>query len=102
MSNYQPVFEIQGQGYQEIRVSDGVVVMLSQPRYNIIPISLYDIEDGSLLVCACCKSCDFVQATRELEIVEHRELQFLELLVTQLLVCSLLIKTPHLIISATD
>lgn len=74
MSNYQPVFEIQGQGYQEIRVSDGVVVMLSQPRYNIIPISLYDIEDGSLL------------ATRELEIVEHRELQFLELLVTQLLI----------------
>ncbi|KAK1443694.1 hypothetical protein BgAZ_205700 [Babesia gibsoni] len=74
MYNYQPVFEIQGQGYQEIRVSNGVVVMLSQPRRNILPLSLYDIEDGTLL------------ASRELEIMQHRELQFLELLVTQLLI----------------
>ncbi|EDO06536.2 hypothetical protein BBOV_II005860 [Babesia bovis T2Bo] len=74
MNNYELVFEIKGKGYQEIRVSDGVVVMLSQPRHNYIPLSLYDIEDGTLL------------ATRHIEIVQHRELQFLELLVTQLLI----------------
>ncbi|GBE60693.1 hypothetical protein, conserved [Babesia ovata] len=74
MNTYELVFEIQGKGYQEMRVSDGVVVMLSQPRHNFIPLSLYDIEDGKLL------------ATREIEIVQHRELQFLELLVTQLLI----------------
>eukprot|EP00371_Babesia_bovis_P001457 XP_001610104.1 hypothetical protein [Babesia bovis T2Bo] len=49
MNNYELVFEIKGKGYQEIRVSDGVVVMLSQPRHNYIPLSLYDIEDGTLL-----------------------------------------------------
>ncbi|ORM41741.1 uncharacterized protein BXIN_2783 [Babesia sp. Xinjiang] len=74
MDNYKLVFEIKEQGYQEIRVSDGVVVMLGQPQNNFIPLSLYDIEDGKLL------------ATRQLEIVQHRELQFLELLVTQLLI----------------
>ncbi|GFE54874.1 hypothetical protein BaOVIS_022780 [Babesia ovis] len=74
MNTYELVFEIKGKGYQEIRVSDGVVVMLSQPRHNFIPLSLYDIEDGTLL------------ATRHIEIVQHRELQFLELLATQLLI----------------
>ncbi|GIX63283.1 uncharacterized protein BcabD6B2_27180 [Babesia caballi] len=74
MNTYELVFEIKGQGYQEMRVSDGVVVMLSQPRNNFIPLSLYDIEDGTLL------------ATRQIEIVHNRELQFLELLVTQLLI----------------
>ncbi|CDR94121.1 hypothetical protein, conserved [Babesia bigemina] len=86
MTTYELVFEIQGNGYQEMRVSDGVVVMLSQPRQNFIPLSLYDIEDGKLLVDPQLLNAICKQATREIEIVQHRELQFLELLVTQLLI----------------
>lgn len=73
MRNYQAVFEVHD-NYQEIRVSDGLVAMFKQPENNIIPLALYDIEDGTKLV------------QSSIEILPDREMQFLELLVSKLMI----------------
>lgn len=80
METYKPVFEIVEE-FQEIRVSDGLVAMFKQPIRNNIPLALFDIENGKKLV-------DTV-----IQILPSREMQFLELLVSKLLIkqegCSL-------------
>lgn len=73
MRNYKTVFEVHDD-YQEIRVSDGLVAMFKQPENNIIPLALYDIQDGKKLVHS------------EIEILPDKEMQFLELLVSKLLI----------------
>ncbi|AFZ79451.1 hypothetical protein BEWA_022990 [Theileria equi strain WA] len=56
------------------RVSDGLIAMLEQPGIDSLPLSLFDIEDGHRLVDA------------SIAIVPDRKMQFLELLVSQLLI----------------
>ncbi|CRG98831.1 conserved Plasmodium protein, unknown function [Plasmodium relictum] len=73
MTTYHPVFEIEEE-FQEIRVSDGLVAMFKQPMDNTIPLSLFDIENGKRLV------------ETVISILPRREMQFLELLVSKLLI----------------
>ncbi|SBS80832.1 conserved Plasmodium protein, unknown function [Plasmodium ovale curtisi] len=88
MRTYERVFEIEEE-FQEIRngkqmeicpknilfrVSDGLVAMFKQPLNNTIPLALFDIENGKRLV------------ETVISILPRKEMQFLELLVTKLLI----------------
>lgn len=73
MCTYKQVFEIKEE-FQEIRVSDGLLAMFKQPVENTIPLALFDIETGERLV------------ETVISILPRRELQFLELLVSKLLI----------------
>ncbi|SCL97247.1 conserved Plasmodium protein, unknown function [Plasmodium chabaudi chabaudi] len=73
MKTYEQVFEI-AEEFQEIRVSDGLVAMFKQPINSTIPLALFDIENGERLV-------DTI-----ISILPRREMQFLELLVSKLLI----------------
>ncbi|KNC35903.1 hypothetical protein PFLG_00853 [Plasmodium falciparum RAJ116] len=73
METYEPVFEIEEE-FQEIRVSDGLVAMFKQPVNNTIPLALFDIQNGERLV------------ETVISILPRREMQFLELLVSKLLI----------------
>ncbi|KAI4840497.1 hypothetical protein MKS88_001223 [Plasmodium brasilianum] len=73
MRTYEQVFEIKEE-FQEIRVSDGLVAMFKQPINNTIPLALFDIENGKRLV------------ETVISILPRREMQFLELLVSKLLI----------------
>lgn len=73
MKTYKPVFKIVEE-FQEIRVSDGLVAMFKQPISNNIPLALFDIENGKKLI------------ETVIQILPSREMQFLELLVSKLLI----------------
>ncbi|GAW79572.1 hypothetical protein, conserved [Plasmodium gonderi] len=73
MRTYEQVFEIEEE-FQEIRVSDGLVAMFKQPINNIIPLALFDIENGERLV------------ETTISILPRKEMQFLELLISKLLI----------------
>ncbi|VWU50948.1 conserved protein, unknown function [Hepatocystis sp. ex Piliocolobus tephrosceles] len=73
MCTYKKVFQIEEE-FQEIRVSDGLLAMFKQPVNSTISLALFDIENGERLV------------ETVIYILPRRELQFLELLVSKLLI----------------
>ncbi|EAN32819.2 hypothetical protein TpMuguga_02g00536 [Theileria parva strain Muguga] len=84
MITYTYLYEIKGRERQEIRVSDGLLVMLDQPNDDYISLSLFDIENGAKLVPAI--PLFILQIDSIINIIPKKPLQFLELLVSQILI----------------
>eukprot|EP00375_Theileria_parva_P002424 XP_765102.1 hypothetical protein [Theileria parva strain Muguga] len=66
------------------KVSDGLLVMLDQPNDDYISLSLFDIENGAKLVPAI--PLFILQIDSIINIIPKKPLQFLELLVSQILI----------------
>ncbi|KAH8585268.1 putative low complexity [Cryptosporidium sp. chipmunk genotype I] len=70
MSNYNKLYQIKGQNFLEMRISDGTVVFFRQPSYSTIEAHLCNISDGEYLE----KTIVKLRSSLDIQFLElHRE-----------------------------
>ncbi|OII72267.1 uncharacterized protein cubi_01600 [Cryptosporidium ubiquitum] len=70
MSNYNKLYQIKGQNFLEMRISDGTVVFFRQPSYSTIEAHLCNISNGEYLE----KTIVKLRSSLDIQFLElHRE-----------------------------